>query len=101
MKSQAKVKEDGEFEYFKFKPRSLVLEDIVDANYISDADENSAFGSDELLMEHEFTSMVSSTAIYILNNLSFSILCGAHSILLIFFRNILSKKIMMWRKNGV
>ena len=92
MKSRAKVKEDGEFEYFKFKPRSLVLEDSVDANYISDADENSAFGSDELLMEHEFTSMVSSTAIYILNKLSFSFLCSAHSILLIFLETYCQRR---------
>jgi len=62
MKSQIKIKEDGDAQYYRFRPRSIMIEDIVEGNFssicMSDPDGSWTSESEELLIEREFTEAV-------------------------------------------
>ncbi|KAG1362520.1 Midasin [Cocos nucifera] len=61
MKSQKKAKEDGEAQHYKFRPRSVKIEDILvgDISQLSDLDSDGplTFENEEILMQQEFTGM--------------------------------------------
>lgn len=64
MKSQNKVKEDGDAQYYKFRPRLIRIEDIVEGHFsslcASDSEESLASECEEILMEQEFNEVVQS-----------------------------------------
>lgn len=61
MKSRGKIREDNESQYFKFRPRSIRIEDILEGDLSPlselDSDGNMAFDSEEKL-EQNFLGMV-------------------------------------------
>lgn len=60
MKSRGKIKEDNESQYFKFRPRSIRIEDILegDLSPLSDSDGNMAFDSEEKLEQNFLGTVV-------------------------------------------
>lgn len=59
MKSQIKVKEDSDAQYYRFRPRLISIEDIFEGNFSSlcmseDSEGSLTSESEELLMKHEF-----------------------------------------------
>lgn len=62
MKSQKKAKEDGDAQLYKFRPRLIMIEDILvgDMSQLSDLDSDGPLKleNEEILMQQEFTEMV-------------------------------------------